>query len=121
MAKISLKTLSEIATTQLEIEKKKRKSKERKARLNKKSSLSPLKNLEFGKLINKMSSSKKSKARKGGNNEKLSFKSLNKMITTLHPTDPETHERLPLGDSVTVSKYGLKLVDAIGCLLAYNV
>ena len=38
------------------------------------------------------------------------------MIVTLHPTDPETYEKLDLGDSISVNKYGLKLIDAIGCL-----
>ena len=48
--------------------------------------------------------------------ETLSYKKLHKMIVTLHPTDPETYEKLSLSDSISVNKYGLKLIDAIGCL-----
>ena len=40
---------------------------------------------------------------------------------TLHPTDPETFEKLNIEDGITVSNYGLKLLDAIGCLAFMNV
>ena len=43
------------------------------------------------------------------------------MIVTLHPTDPETYEKLDLRDNITVNKYSLKLVDAIGCLYCFGV
>ena len=48
--------------------------------------------------------------------ENLSYKLLHKKIVELHPTDPETFEKLNVGDSVSVSRYGLKMIDAIGCL-----
>ena len=38
------------------------------------------------------------------------------MIVKNHPVDPETYEKFSIDDSITVSKYGIKLVDAIGCL-----
>ena len=41
---------------------------------------------------------------------------MHKRIVELHPTDPETFEKLNVADSVSVSRYGLKMVDAIGCL-----
>ena len=87
MAKLNLKTLAVLASTQKEIQRKKeekerksKKAKERKARLNKKSTFSPLKKLgaakEFGvvgKLINKFGLSKKAKVKKGTGG-KLSYK-----------------------------------------------
>lgn len=48
--------------------------------------------------------------------EEMSYKLLHKKIVELHPTDPETFEKLNVGDSVSVSRYGLKMIDAIGCL-----
>ena len=51
----------------------------------------------------------------------LSYKKLHKMIVTLHPTDPETYEKLNLQDSITVNKYGLKLIDAVGCLYCLGI
>ena len=43
------------------------------------------------------------------------------MIIKNHPADPETHEKLSIEDSITVSRYGFKLVDAIGCLKCVSV
>lgn len=34
----------------------------------------------------------------------------------LHPCDPETYEKLNVMEGVSVSRFGLKMVDAIGCL-----
>lgn len=53
---------------------------------------------------------------KSEGNETLSYKNLKRSIVTLHPTDPETGKKLSLYDSVTVNKFGLKFLDAIGCL-----
>lgn len=61
------------------------------------------------------------KGKRVGPGEKLSYKKLMKRITTMHPTDPETMEKLDLEDSITVNKYLFKLVDAVGCLYCYSV
>lgn len=37
-------------------------------------------------------------------------------MVTLHPTDPETFQTFSLNDTVSVSRFGLKLIDALGCL-----
>lgn len=58
---------------------------------------------------------------KSEGNETLSYKSLKRHIVTMHPTDPETNKKLSLFDSVTVNKFGLKFLDAIGCLQCFNV
>ena len=62
-------------------------------------------------------------ARLTGKSQKnnLSYKRLHKMISTLHPTDPETLEKLDVQDDITVNKYGLKLIDAIGCLYCLDI
>ena len=70
------------------------------------------------KLINKIQNADQKGSEAAGS---LSYKQLHKTIVTLHPTDPETFESLSLADSVSVSKYGLKLVDALGCLSCLNL
>lgn len=51
----------------------------------------------------------------------MSYKALHKRIVELHPTDPETFQKLSVGDSVSVSRYALKMVDAIGCLFLFSL
>lgn len=57
---------------------------------------------------------------KSTKSESLSYKQLHKTIVTLHPTDPETYDKLLLDEDVTVSKYGIKLVDSVGVLKFLN-
>ena len=75
-------------------------------------------NLGFiAKMIDKIQNSDKKGSAAA---ETLSYKQLHKTIVTLHPTDPETFESMSIMDSVSVNKYGLKLVDALGCLFCLN-
>ena len=52
--------------------------------------------------------------------DKLSYKKLMKMITTYHPCDPDTQRKFEYNDSVTIHNFGLKLMDACGCLVCYK-
>jgi hypothetical protein len=50
----------------------------------------------------------------------ISYHKLHKCIATKHPVDPLDGEKFSIYDSVTVSKYFLKLIDACGCLSCYK-
>ena len=48
--------------------------------------------------------------------DELSYKKLQKMVETFHPTNPETREKFSIFDEVTVYNFGLKLTDACGII-----
>lgn len=47
--------------------------------------------------------------------EPLSFKKLHRIISSLHPVDPETKERFKISDRITVKDYYAKLSDVCCC------
>lgn len=50
--------------------------------------------------------------------EPISYKKLEKVISTRHPVDPETKSRFSLKDRITVSEYEAKVSDACFCYAA---
>lgn len=50
----------------------------------------------------------------------ISYKKLHRMILKQHPTDPDTNEKFPVWESITVNNYMMKLNDALGCIQLYK-
>jgi hypothetical protein len=47
--------------------------------------------------------------------EPLSFKKLERVISKLHPTDPDTKKRFSYKSKITVKDYGAKIADTCCC------
>lgn len=50
--------------------------------------------------------------------EPISYKKLERVISTRHPVDPETKKRFSLKDRITVIEYEAKVSDACFCYAA---